>query len=261
MTRSIRLSIPNPCHEDWHAMSNTEQGRFCSSCRKEVIDFSDKTDEELVQFFHNGQRGVCGRFRSSSLDRSILQPEMASSFRMPAFFRTFGALGSLLLLTTQKSLNAAPMNGSVETEQTTVSNKEQPELIPIGDTELIRISGQVTDENNHDRLIGANVMVIRADSNVVIAHTNADIDGNFLIEFRQEDLVGSMQYYLVIQYLGFEEVRLLQSVKRDPGFVSVVMKEAATALAGEVVVVMGKPSSSHIFWHRIRHPFRSLRKK
>ena len=258
MTRSIRLSIPNPCHEDWHAMSNTEQGRFCSSCRKEVIDFSDKTDEELVQFFQNGQSEVCGRFRSSSLDRSILQPEKASSFRMPAFSRTFGALGSLLLFTTQKGLNAAPVNERVETEQTTVSNREQPELIPFGDTELIRISGQVTGENDHYGLIGANVMVIRADSNVVIAQTHTDIDGNFLIEFRQEDLVGSMQYYLVIQYLGFEEVRLLQSVKKDPGFVSVVMKEATTALAGEVVVVEGNHRS---FWHRIRHPFRSLRKK
>jgi len=38
--QKLQLSIPEPCHENWHQMTPTEQGRFCNACSKEVVDFS-----------------------------------------------------------------------------------------------------------------------------------------------------------------------------------------------------------------------------
>lgn len=34
--QKLQLSISEPCHENWHNMTPTEQGRFCNACAKEV---------------------------------------------------------------------------------------------------------------------------------------------------------------------------------------------------------------------------------
>jgi hypothetical protein len=38
--QKLQISIPEPCHENWHTMTPTQQGRFCNACAKEVVDFS-----------------------------------------------------------------------------------------------------------------------------------------------------------------------------------------------------------------------------
>ena len=48
MKKSITISIPEPCHEDWARMTATEKGKFCSVCTNEVFEFTFKTDVELV---------------------------------------------------------------------------------------------------------------------------------------------------------------------------------------------------------------------
>lgn len=66
--RKISISIPNPCLEDWRMMSPTEKGRFCTSCAKEVIDFSvldDKTTDGILASKPIGQ--ICGRFNTTQL--------------------------------------------------------------------------------------------------------------------------------------------------------------------------------------------------
>ena len=49
--QQLQLSIPEPCHQTWREMTPTQQGRFCNSCAKEVIDFSTMTDTEVLNYF------------------------------------------------------------------------------------------------------------------------------------------------------------------------------------------------------------------
>jgi len=51
MPKAIQLNIPKPCHENWNAMSPKEQGRYCGSCQKTVVDFSVMSDKEIVDYF------------------------------------------------------------------------------------------------------------------------------------------------------------------------------------------------------------------
>lgn len=44
------LYIPKPCHEDWNKMTPTQQGKFCGSCNKQVIDFSLMNDVQILNF-------------------------------------------------------------------------------------------------------------------------------------------------------------------------------------------------------------------
>jgi hypothetical protein len=55
-------------------MTPTEQGRFCNSCAKEVIDFSMMTDTEVLNYFTTlTHEKVCGRALPAQLDRAIIR--------------------------------------------------------------------------------------------------------------------------------------------------------------------------------------------
>lgn len=66
----ITVSISEPCHEDWNQMTATEKGKFCKSCTKEVIDFTNMTDERVFKYLHKNE-DTCGRFYASQLDRKL----------------------------------------------------------------------------------------------------------------------------------------------------------------------------------------------
>lgn len=72
MSKKLQLSIPTPCHENWDAMTPVEKGRFCDSCQKQVVDFSNMSDRQVAEFFKKPTTGsVCGRFMTDQLDRDI----------------------------------------------------------------------------------------------------------------------------------------------------------------------------------------------
>lgn len=76
MSKKLQLHIPTPCHENWDAMTPVEQGRFCGSCQKKVVDFSEMSDQQLVAFFKKPSTGsVCGRFMNDQLERDIALPK------------------------------------------------------------------------------------------------------------------------------------------------------------------------------------------
>jgi hypothetical protein len=72
--RKISISIPKPCHENWDVMRPEAYGRYCGSCEKTVIDFSNMSDRALVQFFKQPTGLLCGRFMPDQLDRVIEVP-------------------------------------------------------------------------------------------------------------------------------------------------------------------------------------------
>jgi hypothetical protein len=76
MSKKIQLTVPKPCHENWENMNPVEKGRFCNSCEKQVVDFSDMSDRQIAEFFKKPSIGsVCGRFMSDQLDREIVIPK------------------------------------------------------------------------------------------------------------------------------------------------------------------------------------------
>jgi hypothetical protein len=70
----MKISIPEPCHENWGAMTPNEQGRFCGSCQKTVVDFTNFSAEDIQNYFtkHYGQK-VCGRFKKQQLNSIDIQ--------------------------------------------------------------------------------------------------------------------------------------------------------------------------------------------
>jgi CarboxypepD_reg-like domain/Secretion system C-terminal sorting domain len=82
MREKLYISVPEPCHEDWNKMTPVEQGRYCGSCKKNVVDFSGSSDEEVIDFFKNYNGSTCGRFSNDQLNRPIevIEIKKSSSF-------------------------------------------------------------------------------------------------------------------------------------------------------------------------------------
>lgn len=74
MERKQKITIPEPCHENWDKMTPKDNGRFCLSCSKTVIDFTAMLPEEVQHFFiQNQSKNICGRFKKSQLDSITIQ--------------------------------------------------------------------------------------------------------------------------------------------------------------------------------------------
>jgi len=104
MSKKLQLTIAEPCHENWENMNPDDKGKFCGSCQKQVIDFSEMSDRQVAEFFKKPiQRlskgdSVCGRFMTDQLDREIVVPRKRIpwvkyffQFALPAFLMSVRA--------------------------------------------------------------------------------------------------------------------------------------------------------------------------
>ncbi|AZA84241.1 hypothetical protein C1637_05190 [Chryseobacterium lactis] len=66
----MKITIPKPCHENWGNMTIDEQGKFCAVCSKTIYDFTNFSDEELVNSLGQAEN-ICGRFRNDQLGRNL----------------------------------------------------------------------------------------------------------------------------------------------------------------------------------------------
>ncbi len=61
------ISVPQPCHQLWQQMENTNNGRHCMHCSKTVIDFTKMTSDEIIGYL-SMTNNVCGRFAPTQLE-------------------------------------------------------------------------------------------------------------------------------------------------------------------------------------------------
>lgn len=163
----IRISIPTPCHKDWNKMTPAEQGRFCDSCQKCVIDFTKYTDRELHDFFskHSGER-ICGRYNITQLNRAIHAPAR----KQPSFYKYVAGIGLSLILSQlpdQQAFAKAPYS--------CISPEPQKDGIKTTYT----LKGNVRD-NNHDAVTDAAVTAWMNDE--AIATTFTDSKGSYALK-------------------------------------------------------------------------------
>ena len=64
-----QANIPNHCLEDWNLMKIGLNSRFCDNCTKSVIDFTEMSRQEILEYLlTNYNKKVCGRIYKSQLD-------------------------------------------------------------------------------------------------------------------------------------------------------------------------------------------------
>lgn len=85
-----KITIPQPCTENWNKMSPSENGRFCLSCSKTVVDFTSMLPDEIQHFFiQNQNERICGRFRKSQLDSITVQIPNRILYAQTNYYKMF----------------------------------------------------------------------------------------------------------------------------------------------------------------------------
>jgi TonB-dependent SusC/RagA subfamily outer membrane receptor len=72
--KKLQLVLTNPCTKQWNELMPNGEGRYCNSCEKNLVDLSNKTDAELINFFKRKNNNVCGRLLSTQLNRELVLP-------------------------------------------------------------------------------------------------------------------------------------------------------------------------------------------
>lgn len=130
MENKYKITIPEPCHENWDEMIPNENGRFCMSCSKTVVDFSSMFPEEIQHYFaENQNKKICGRFKKSQLDSITIQIPSLVLYSQTNYYKMFllalfVAMGTTLFSCADKEGNKKKID-KVEI----VENKKIEEII------------------------------------------------------------------------------------------------------------------------------------
>jgi len=72
---ATRLSIVNPCQENWEEMTASEAGRFCAQCRENVLDLTHASQRQAERLLRANPAAKCVRFRSDAEGLPVYKTE------------------------------------------------------------------------------------------------------------------------------------------------------------------------------------------
>jgi hypothetical protein len=227
MSKAIQIRIPEPCHETWQTMTPTEQGRFCGSCQKTVVDFTLMTDKEILDYFSRTSQHTCGRFSNDQLNKELKPVEIKKRFSWAYVWNIILAT----FLITEANAQVTPVKKKkTEVQLPDVSTKMgDMEMIKLGEEVKQReIKGVVLDSANNTPLAGASVYVyVKGQAK----GTYTDSLGHFKLLIDKNEPVE-----LTVSYVGYE----MQTLKIESSTNWQEIKLAMSpVLYGDLVVVGG----------------------
>lgn len=195
----FKLSIPEPCHEDWSQMTRSEQGRFCSSCEKEVVDFTQLTRTQIANKVQSGGK-LCGRYRKDQLETTYFIPQEKPAFKHLGIAAAFTSL--LALCEPVQAQQSEPSLAYYQTDaRVDEDNKESVQ-------DSIAIRGHVTDELEKPL---HKARVTMAGTKIT---TLTDKDGNYCITIPKEPNTEKVVLHFEYLFYDLKKVRLGKTTKR-----------------------------------------------
>lgn len=227
MPQKINITIPNPCHENWQAMTAAEKGRFCSSCQKNVFDFTNASDRQIIDAYHQNNN-LCGRFLNTQLNRDLVKSKEKSPIWLAAASVVLSFFASHEAIAQGKPI-------MVQTDVKTVSQNTQNEAASLEK----EISGVVTDSLGP--LPGCTIII--KDTEV---GTQTDFEGKFSIKAKEGDI-------LVFSFIGMTDQQLPIG---NASFYNIKMKDAPMVLLGGAIMYCKPKTFFGRIFHRIGNLFR-----
>lgn len=224
------LQIPIPCAQQWQTMQPLRPDcRFCAACLKNIVDFTYKTDAEILHYLQQNTGNICGRFRPEQLDRHLKAPKAPRQTGFGAMAAGFAALlamkePSIQQISTLPALHAPAVNLSSKTEDPARSTAQDSMRI---------IAGKVVDMETGEALIGS---VVTIDGTSWGAGT--DTDGRFSIRIPIQELP-QKPLTLRIFYTGYPTLEIVcpeRVLTEDIALVPIALDARAVAVMGEVVI-------------------------
>jgi hypothetical protein len=212
-------------------MTPKEQGRFCGSCQKIVVDFSVMTDKEILDYISTASRQVCGRFAGDQLNTDLQPTVIKKRFSWAYVWNIllatflFTEANAQVKLVKKKKPEVQLPDLSPKVGTFMVVEKEQIEIAPK------EIAGIVLDGLSHNLLAGASIYIEGTNKGVV-----TDSLGHFHFKVEKEDSL-----VLKISYIGFETQRVVVNTQTNWQDVKVIMMEQEATM-GLIAVQVRKPA-------------------
>ena len=201
-----RVTIPEPCVQQWHQIMPNNNGRHCDSCNKTVVDFTLMTNREIISYLSNSG-SVCGRLSKLQLDGVNRQLASSTANNTTGWKKWMVAATLLTCTIFTKAIGQSTEPAAIQTEQGPVTNFPLGKIaMPVAVEKTIE--GQVVDEQNIP-LIGVEVMIKGTRTGAV-----TDVNGNSRISAMNSDKV------LVFKYIGYETTE--KKIKHKDGKPAVI---------------------------------------
>lgn len=208
MKKRLEITIPGTCTEDWNSMSQQTNGKFCSSCQKEVIDFTGFSDGALQLWFMDRQEEkVCGRFLADQLHGASSKKQPTFALPRP-FIRILAALALVSPFAVRSASGQTPKSMPIELKESGSNSSERKPLVLQhsinSDQNLKKLRGKVIDSATKETLLGA-VITVKG----TFLKVESDLDGNFEIPYdyssRPDLIVSSIGYISYEHPVGTKE--------------------------------------------------------
>lgn len=250
---SLKITIPEPCNEDWSQMTPTQKGAFCKSCAKEVTDFTTTSKSELARKIKHGQN-LCGRFKASQLNTAL------PSVTRTNFQRNAAMLGFTSLLSLSNPLAAQEIRANdtifISTGTVIKDTVSCTDLKPVPPPVVGRI--KVEPQANHSITIKGTVgdgeMALPGVTIKLLGteiETYSDFDGLYTLSITKTILKERQQ--LEFTYIGCHTV--IKPIDLHTKYVHVKLEEDSEALE-EVIVTGGLRVHRPGIFRRISNLFR-----
>lgn len=199
MKAQSKISINTPCSEKWEEMIPMERGKLCLRCDRLITDFTNKSDQDILDHIKASNGNICGRFKDEQLNRNLVQqvnPKIIPLWQKVA--------ASLLLFVGMENAQAGKFNAKIFNYDYAISKTDtdkniSKERINKGDhvKDSIVVKGKVIDGHTHEGLPFATVRLIGTKK-----VKNTDFDGNF--ELVVNPLQNQFDYYIQIDLIGYK---------------------------------------------------------
>ncbi|TBO43922.1 carboxypeptidase-like regulatory domain-containing protein [Pedobacter kyonggii] len=238
MSSNFKIQISNPCHEKWGEMIDNNTGKFCNSCQKSVVDFTDFSDRDLHSWFTENQGKSCGRFKPEQLDRLI---HVKSSFAISRFKPCLIAASLFAFLSFPKLGKGEVIKPSTVQTAKTITNFDKKNQDEALSDSLRFIKGKVTDKDK-SALPGVTIRIL-GEKYGYSTDANGEFSLTYIIQ-KENDFKE-----LDIRYIGFENKNV--KFKSTEVYLNIILNEDTTAFMGDVVIVRTP------FWKRIYSKMRN----
>jgi hypothetical protein len=238
-TQKYGLKINKPCSEDWDTMTENEQGRFCSSCSKNVTDFTSLSNSEILAIYDKNPVNHCGRLTKSQLENGIIQEEISRSTNLLKV-----AAGLILALISKDAISSNVK--AKPTPRFVVQNTINPDSKSNNNINIVEqdslqntLKGMLIDSSNNDPMPFANVVIKGTKIGVA-----SDFDGRFTLQI--PDSIKTKKLMIVVSSIGYQTTQILFDRTKPQTEELVFMVSTNLVIMGDVVIVKKK------WWQRKR---------
>lgn len=226
MRTTLEISIPKPCHENWDHMFPKDKGRHCLVCEKTVHDFTNQTDEQIIKIFQK-ENGLCGRFKSTQLNRELVLSRKKKNNYVSFLASTFF---------TFLSFNSQDMNA-----------QGKPKIVKVDSSFSSALEGKIGMSVLNERIVSGKVLSAEDGSpmpgaSIIIKGTKrgaqTDFDGNYKIKIKAD-------VTLIFKYVG---KKTAEYVLKNQSRIDVWLEDDPNAC---LEVIVGAPSTNYYSPHKI----------